>query len=156
MFCLLLGIGIPMFCLLQSERCVQFHLYLQTLPKRVDLPYFWTPDEVASLQSPHLQNRIAEQREEWQGFWQQVRKAAGTHRITQQDLEWALSCVVSRSFKGPYIASSGKVCPWKYFSCMFRGFHIAPYWHGLWTVLSWNPGSKLAELPACTGSLNGT
>jgi hypothetical protein len=100
-----------MFCsCYEHGRRVQFKLYLQTLPKTVDLPYFWATEQVEALHSPHLQSRIAKQRTEWQGFWEQVSKAGGTHRITKRELEWALSCAVSRGFKGPYIASSGTVC----------------------------------------------
>lgn len=88
---------------------MQFQLYLDSLPDVVDLPYFWRPGEVAQLHSPHLQARIALQQQEWADWWDRVQASSGSHNITRPEFDWALACVSSRGFKGPYIASTGKV-----------------------------------------------
>lgn len=55
--------------------------------------------------SPTLQ--VKEQQRNWAALYEQVSKAQlSMAPITQQELYWAISCVRSRSFSGPYIGST--------------------------------------------------
>ncbi len=51
--------------------------------------------------------QVKEQQRNWAALYEQVSKAQlSMAPITQQELYWAISCVRSRSFSGPYIGST--------------------------------------------------
>jgi hypothetical protein len=51
--------------------------------------------------------QVKEQQRTWASLYEQVSKAQlSLAPITQQELYWAMSCVRSRSFSGPYIGST--------------------------------------------------
>ena len=53
---------------------------------------------------PSLQ--VKEQRSSWTSWYKQLKEATPSTPITEADWLWALSCVRSRTFSGPYIGSS--------------------------------------------------
>lgn len=90
--------------------CLQHHAYIEALPRDVDLPAMWPSKQVERLSNPHLLQRIQEQRQQWRAWWQGVSKACQPgNSISEADLQWALASVVSRAFKGPFIASNKQV-----------------------------------------------
>ena len=74
--------------------------YVATLPRSFDeFPMFWTDDELAELQYPPLEMSVHKQREEWTALASKI-------DADQDELVWAMLCVRSRCFSGPYEGSS--------------------------------------------------
>ena len=91
---------------------MQHAAYIQALPQTIDLPVVWPADDVQRLCCAHAKRQVAEQRKQWDDWWATVKDAKrGGNTIEQADLDWALACVVSRAFKGPFIGSSKRVRP---------------------------------------------
>ena len=96
-------------CGLESQPArVQYKEYVTSLPSEVDLPALWPEVDVARLRCAHVQRQVAAQREQWAQWWRELAAAGGAGGVTEGRLGWALACVCSRAFKGPYIGSSSQ------------------------------------------------
>lgn len=83
--------------------------YLQQLPQHFDAPVTWEDSELQALQYPHLIHAVKEQQAEWAGLYAELQAGGllpGCAPISETDFTWALCAVRSRTFSGPYIASS--------------------------------------------------
>jgi hypothetical protein len=105
--------------------------YLATLPQSYpEMPYFWTDAQLEELRYPALQQAVREQRREWKQLHDAWVKEAGAASAAAassssssspssssasppilftpsfSELEWAMSTVRSRTFSGPYVAST--------------------------------------------------
>jgi hypothetical protein len=86
--------------------------YLATLPQSFrEMPYYWTDAQLDALRYPALQQAVREQRREWRQLHDSWAAEAATQQAppappTLAELEWALSAVRSRTFSGPYVAST--------------------------------------------------
>ncbi|KAK9803994.1 hypothetical protein WJX72_011353 [[Myrmecia] bisecta] len=85
-----------------------FAAYINQLPRSFDTPVFWPEEAVRQLQYPHLEAEVAEQRRAWQAASDELESATPGSSISRDELFWALSCVRSRCFSGPYTGSSLK------------------------------------------------
>jgi hypothetical protein len=93
----------------QVTCALQLWGYVDSLPEHIDLPYFWAPEERAWLACPFLQTKLTTQLDEWPEWYSQLMDASPSCGVTQSDFEHYLACVHSRSFSGPYVASTLKV-----------------------------------------------
>jgi hypothetical protein len=114
------ALQLPLVAQLQLKPCMQFAPYINSLPdlETMDLPTLWPKDEVATLRCAHVIAAIAEQRTLWSGWCQDLR-GCPTFDASKEEVQWALSCVTSRTFKGPYIGSSARVCCLVVLSCVW-------------------------------------
>jgi hypothetical protein len=83
--------------------------YLQQLPKDVDAPVGWDQGRLKQLQYPYIIAKATEQQREWGAFHERLSAsgmAAGVAAPSRAEFFWALSCVRSRTFSGPYVAST--------------------------------------------------
>ncbi|KAI8477484.1 MAG: hypothetical protein J3K34DRAFT_453032 [Monoraphidium minutum] len=82
--------------------------YLQQLPKDVDTPVTWSDERLQQLQYPFLIQKVTEQRREWGALHERLTAgmAPGVEAPSRADFFWALAAVRSRTFSGPYVASS--------------------------------------------------
>jgi hypothetical protein len=86
--------------------------YLATLPQSYpEMPYFWTDAQLEELRYPALQQAVREQRREWKQLHEAWAKAAAggsaaSFTPSLPELEWAMCTVRSRTFSGPYVAST--------------------------------------------------
>lgn len=88
---------------------MQLSQYIALLPDSVDLPCFWTPSERDQLHSASLRAAIEEQAAQWNGYYTQLMASSPACGVSHADFTWAMSCVSSRTFTGPYIGSSVQV-----------------------------------------------
>eukprot|EP00892_Ulva_mutabilis_P005203 jgi/Ulvmu1/3054/UM015_0094.1 len=80
--------------------------YIAALPEAVDLPCLWDQKSVERIRNAGLRGRIAAQAAEWHGWHEQLHATSPACPWAEADLQWALACVVSRAFTGPYIGST--------------------------------------------------
>ncbi|GBF88574.1 hypothetical protein Rsub_01289 [Raphidocelis subcapitata] len=82
--------------------------YLQQLPKAVDTPVSWSGERLQQLQYPYLIQKVTEQQQEWAALHEGLcaGMAPGVPPPSRADFFWALACVRSRTFSGPYVAST--------------------------------------------------
>eukprot|EP00775_Hariotina_reticulata_P001404 gene1404-1747_t len=87
----------------------QYQAWLQQLPRTVNSPVNWSQEMVQQLQYAHLIHKVTEQRKEWSDMYSQFR-AEGvvdtSSAPSEQEFFRALSLVRSRTFSGPYVAST--------------------------------------------------
>ncbi len=82
--------------------------WVEQLPKSFDTPFFWTDDELAALRYRPLQDSVEKQKKEWAAVALKVRQQGGGAAPSDEQLFWALSCVRSRAFSGPWSRGSIK------------------------------------------------
>ncbi|WIA22825.1 hypothetical protein OEZ86_009775 [Tetradesmus obliquus] len=82
--------------------------WLQQLPRRVDSPVNWSQELVQQLRYSHLIHKVTEQQQEWSKLYDKFQEAAANKGSapSKQEFFRALSLVRSRTFSGPYVASS--------------------------------------------------
>lgn len=80
--------------------------YLRQLPERVDAPVNWAEEKVHQLQYPYLIHKVKEQQEEWNGLYESLCASLLQGSMSKNEFFWALSCVRSRTFSGPYVGST--------------------------------------------------
>ena len=83
--------------------------YLEQLPRAVDTPVTWPQARLAQLQYPHLIAQVGRQRDEWRALHKKLTSggvAAGARAPPEEELFWALAAVRSRTFSGPYVATT--------------------------------------------------
>lgn len=90
---------------------LQVQTYIAALPEVVDLPCLWDGESLERLRNQGLRDRITAQAEQWRGWHGQLHAASPQCPWSEADLQWALACVASRAFTGPYIGSTIQVRP---------------------------------------------
>ena len=83
--------------------------WVAALPAAFDTPLHWSDAELAELQDAALEARVRAQRDEWREMHRSAvaRDPGGRFaRLPYAEFEWALECVRSRAFSGPYEGSS--------------------------------------------------
>ncbi|KIZ03308.1 hypothetical protein MNEG_4645 [Monoraphidium neglectum] len=82
--------------------------YLQQLPKDLDTPVTWSDERLQQLQYPYLIQKVAQQQQEWAALHASAAASAapGAAPPSRADFFWALAAVRSRTFSGPYVAST--------------------------------------------------
>lgn len=78
--------------------------YVASLPTDVDVPLQWEVPEVQELQYSPIVAAIERQKAQYAEFMNEM-VAKTSINPSYEDLVWALSCIRSRSFSGPYIGS---------------------------------------------------
>lgn len=86
----------------------RLHQYIQQLPKDVDQPVTWSDERLQQLQYPYMIHKVSEQRQEWSALHERMcaSMAPGAQPPSRSEFMWALACVRSRTFSGPYVAST--------------------------------------------------
>ena len=74
--------------------------WVEQLPASFDTPFFWSEAELEALAYRPLQEAVEKQRAEWAALARELRSA--TAGPSEAELYWAMSCVRSRAFSGPY------------------------------------------------------
>ncbi|GMH42796.1 hypothetical protein BSKO_10715 [Bryopsis sp. KO-2023] len=82
----------------------KFSEYVKSLPKKVDVPVNWGEEELSQFQYRPIINRVGLQKAALVERYSSIASAI-TFDLSKEDFSWALSCVRSRSFSGPYIGS---------------------------------------------------
>ena len=83
--------------------------WVAALPAAFDTPLHWSDADLAELQDARLEARVRAQRDEWRAMHAEAvaRDPDGSFaRLPYAEFEWALECVRSRAFSGPYEGSS--------------------------------------------------
>ncbi|CAD7703203.1 unnamed protein product [Ostreobium quekettii] len=80
--------------------------YVASLPDAIDTPICWSPEEVAMMQYPPMAEAVREQEAQWDGLYASVAAAKMGIPVGREDFMWALACVRSRCFSGPFIGST--------------------------------------------------
>ncbi|GLI66477.1 hypothetical protein VaNZ11_010320 [Volvox africanus] len=83
--------------------------WVAQLPADTGVPVRWNEQQLAALQYPHLISQVTEQQREWQQLYDDlVSKGmpSGAQPPAREDFIWAMSCVRSRTFSGPYVGST--------------------------------------------------
>jgi len=88
--------------------------YLESLPKRIDLPVMWDDSQLQMLQYAVLVHKVLEQRREWEAIHARLLAEgvvpggpwSAPGALTRDDLFWAMAAVRSRTFTGPWVGSS--------------------------------------------------
>ncbi|GLC36601.1 hypothetical protein PLESTB_000254700 [Pleodorina starrii] len=83
--------------------------WIAQLPADTGVPVLWGERQLAALQYPHLIAQVKEQQREWQQLYDELVRTgtpAGAQPPSREDFFWAMSCVRSRTFSGPYIGST--------------------------------------------------
>ncbi|EFJ50052.1 hypothetical protein VOLCADRAFT_104004 [Volvox carteri f. nagariensis] len=83
--------------------------WIAQLPSDTGVPVLWDERQIAALQYPYLIAQVKEQQREWQQLYGDLVRSgtpAGVQAPSREDFFWAMSCVRSRTFSGPYIGST--------------------------------------------------
>lgn len=83
--------------------------YLEQLPLNPGVPVLWDDTKLQQLQYPYLTYQVKEQQNEWSTLHAQLvasGMAPGAAPPSLADLYWAMACVRSRTFSGPYVGST--------------------------------------------------
>jgi len=105
---LIIPLSIPLPCLNPSHPR-QLKEYIAVLPAAIDTPYFWTAEERAELQCEALHAAIETQQGAWGAQYDGLMRSSPQCGVSRADFDWALACVVSRTFSGPFVGSSIQV-----------------------------------------------
>ncbi|KAL3142083.1 hypothetical protein ABBQ32_004708 [Trebouxia sp. C0010 RCD-2024] len=76
--------------------------YVEQLPADFDTLLHWSDQEMQLLMYPHLLQQVQQQKESWHQYYKSVQAATSGQSMTEAELTWALECVRSRAFSGPY------------------------------------------------------
>lgn len=76
--------------------------YVEQMPTDFDTLLHWSPEELQLLMYPHLIQQVQQQKQSWHEHYQNVQNASKGKSVSESDLVWALECVRSRAFSGPY------------------------------------------------------
>jgi len=82
--------------------------YVQCLPAALPVPLRWTDAQISALGAPALASRIAQQRGELEAAHARLQASGeGTLAggVSLAEFTWAVECVRSRTFSGPYEGS---------------------------------------------------
>jgi len=80
--------------------------YLRMLPQRLDCPAVWSREELRLLRHPHVEAEAQRMAERWRAAYDAVRASSPGFRSTWDEFAWAMMCVQSRLFSGPYTGRS--------------------------------------------------
>jgi len=80
--------------------------YLAVLPREFDSPAGWAPDELGQLQYPHLEAQARAMGAAWGETHAELARTSPGAGVSRADLDWAIQCVQSRLFSGPYTGRS--------------------------------------------------
>ncbi|KXZ50177.1 hypothetical protein GPECTOR_17g814 [Gonium pectorale] len=83
--------------------------WVAQLPANTGVPFLWDDKELAALQYPVLIEQVRQQKAEWQALHAELASKGtppGTTPPSASEFYWAMSCVRSRTFSGPYIGST--------------------------------------------------
>lgn len=78
--------------------------YVLSLPEHVDVPMQWDAHELEDFQYSPLVAAVERQKTRYAGFMDELESKTSLN-ASKEELVWALSCIRSRSFSGPYIGS---------------------------------------------------
>eukprot|EP00210_Caulerpa_lentillifera_P005914 g5654.t1 len=82
-----------------------FSGYISNLPSNIDLPLFWTEEELSFVEYPSLIRSVQQQKKEWEALFQNLSNEASNLILSKNEFMKSLAFVRSRSFSGPYIGS---------------------------------------------------
>lgn len=68
----------------------------------IDTPVAWSADEIAALHYRPLIDDVIAQQKSWADAYASYKNDVPTSTVTRAEWDWALSCVRSRAFSGPY------------------------------------------------------
>ncbi|KAA6421676.1 MAG: N-methyltransferase (ISS) [Trebouxia sp. A1-2] len=80
--------------------------YIEQLPARFDTLFHWSPEELQLLMYPPLIQQVQQQKQYWHDHYKNVKAASSDNPVGEDELVWALECVRSRAFSGPYSGES--------------------------------------------------
>lgn len=76
--------------------------YIEQLPSEFDTLLHWSSEELQLLMYPPLIQQVQQQKQSWHNHYKNVQAASTDNPMGEDDLVWALECVRSRAFSGPY------------------------------------------------------
>ena len=82
--------------------------WVEQLPDSFDTPFFWSDGQLEALGYRPLQEAVENQRTEWAAAARLLAQKGGSAAPSDDELFWALSCVRSRAFSGPWSGGSIK------------------------------------------------
>eukprot|EP00746_Dinoflagellata_sp_MGD_P127888 gnl/MRDRNA2_/MRDRNA2_62363_c0_seq1.p1 gnl/MRDRNA2_/MRDRNA2_62363_c0~~gnl/MRDRNA2_/MRDRNA2_62363_c0_seq1.p1 ORF type:complete len:637 (+),score=120.78 gnl/MRDRNA2_/MRDRNA2_62363_c0_seq1:134-2044(+) len=84
--------------------------WIGTLPKSFSTPLHWTADSIHQAQYRGLEDKVKEQKQLWERLYKQWQESGASQAAMAkyEDFEWAMECVNSRTFSGPFEGSSNK------------------------------------------------
>eukprot|EP00741_Cyanophora_paradoxa_P022389 tig00021463_g21615.t1 len=102
---------LPWFMRLAVEVCIERRKgdaspragWVQLLPERVDVPFFWSDGELAGLGYPAMTKAVKDQREAWGRHFEKLKGGDPSLPFSEAELYSAAAAVCSRAFAGPQI-----------------------------------------------------
>lgn len=80
--------------------------YVAQLPRSFDTPLHWSAMERQALAYPHLVAEVEQQERQWKQLYTDLMAASPQCGVSREELTWAMECVLSRAFSGPYSGST--------------------------------------------------
>jgi hypothetical protein len=85
--------------------------WITELPRSFSTPLTWSEDQINSLQYDVIFEKIKMQKSKWKTLydtWYQEASAEAKKQVTYEEMIWALQCINSRAFSGPYEGSTAQ------------------------------------------------
>ena len=83
--------------------------WIRRLPSTFSTPLTWSDKDIDDLQYPPLIEKIKAQKDKWRNLYELWSKATSMNfkdKVPYSEMVWALQCVNSRAFSGPYEGST--------------------------------------------------
>jgi hypothetical protein len=85
-------------CKMVQGKSIDYSPWLNSLPRQFDTPLHWSTTDMGLLQYPHLVRTVAQQRFQWQRYYESLM----IPNMTWEDFVWASECARSRAFAGTF------------------------------------------------------
>lgn len=83
--------------------------YIQSLPQDIQLPFMWSDAELKLIRNDGVRALIEKSKARCQEVFKDLKASSPACNFTKDQFDWALGCVLSRSFLGPHPALFFKV-----------------------------------------------
>jgi hypothetical protein len=82
--------------------CLQAAPYIASLPAEVDLPFMWTDEELRLICNEGVRSLVQRSKTRCEQVLKDLKASSPACPFTRAEFDWALACVLSRSFLGPH------------------------------------------------------
>ena len=83
--------------------------YIGSLPQDIQLPFMWSDDELQVIRNDGVRALIQKSKARCEEVFKELKASSPACTFSKQQFDWALACVLSRSFLGPHPALFFKV-----------------------------------------------
>jgi hypothetical protein len=80
---------------------LQVNTYIDALPQKMDLPFMWDESELQLIRNEGLRAEVQASKDRCSKQYAVLKASSPNCPFTEPEFQWALACVLSRSFQGP-------------------------------------------------------